>query len=206
MELLCPSCEKKLLLKLDPDVYCTTWCGTCNQEIPPEILTEAGVAADVVKRLPAWGRMATELLSIEDDWAVGDDREDAEYVKDWKAFRDETRDLLARLRQHVPAGTNVFGAPKPPDWTDEEIVKWRRQRQRESYLYHFGYQSGARHVEQEAGLPLDDGDELPVDYPVMCVTPSEKKLYRSGFVLGTQTGTFDRELYLEFLAKLKGKK
>lgn len=203
VEVLCPSCEKKLLLKLDPDVYCAAWCGTCGQEVPPETLLEGGVAKEVVDRIEPWGRKARELLEAGDDMAVGGERTDEEYIRDWKTLRDETVDLLRDLRAHVPAGTKVFGTPKPPEWSDSEILHWRRQREREGLLYSYGYQMGARWVEKEGGLPLEEADALPIDYPVACVTPSEKERYRQGFVLGSSMGNFDADLYAEITARLK---
>ncbi len=206
MELLCPSCEKKLLLKLEPEVYCTTWCGSCGQEVPPETLTDAGVPEELITRIGPWGRKVRELLDVYDDLMVGGDRTDDAYLLDWKALRDETVEMLARLRQHLPSGTRVFGTPKPPEWSDAEILHWRRQREREGLLHSYGYQLGARWVEQEGGLPLDETDKLPTSYPVACVTPSEKERFREGFVLGSRSGTFDSEMYTGILARLHARK
>ena len=206
MEILCPSCEKKLLLKLHPELHCSIWCGTCQQEIPPETLTEGGAPSELIARIDAWGPKARDLLEVEDEGVVGGDRSDEEYVRNWNRLRDETVELLRALREFLPAGTNVFGAPKPPDWKDEEIVHWRRQREREGLLYSFGFQLGARNVEEEGGLPLDDADSLPIPYPTACVTPSERKRFHAGFAAGSRTGPFDSDLFAEIQAKLRGRK
>jgi hypothetical protein len=205
MELLCPSCEKKLLLKLLPDPYCALWCGSCDQEVPPESLTDAGVPKELAAEAQAWGAKARDILGTdEDDAEVGGDLPDAEYVRSWRRLCEETADLLHRLRKFVPAGTNAFGAPKPPDWPDAEILKWRKARQREGLLHLYGFQLGARYVEQEGGVPLDDGASLPVPYPNLCVTKVEKDRFREGFILGTRTGVFDGSMYTEILARLRG--
>lgn len=182
------------------------WCGGCDQEVPPETLTEGGAPKELVLRVEAWGPKAMAILEVEDEGTVGGERTDSEYVEDWKSLRDETATLLRELRQFLPAGTNVFGAPKPPDWKDEEILHWRRQREREGLLYSYGFQLGARNVEEEGGLPLDEGDSLPVPFPIACVTPSERQRFHSGFAAGTRAGTFDDDLFAEIQTKLHGRK
>ncbi|MBI2901114.1 MAG: hypothetical protein HYY17_13090 [Planctomycetes bacterium] len=207
MEILCPSCEKKLYLKLQPEFHCSLWCGTCEQEVPPETLTDAGAPAGLLARIGPWADRVRDLLDVGDEMAVGGTRGDDEYVREWKALRDETVSLFAELKRFVPVGTKVFGAPRvPTEWSDAEILRWRRQREREGLLHSYGYQVGARYVEHEGGLPLDDGDGLPIPYPAACVTDSEKTRFLEGFILGTRDGSYDQEIYAGIVTRLRGRK
>ena len=196
MDILCPSCEKRLLLRLHAESYCNSWCGNCGSEIPPESLLEAGVPKSLVEKLIPWGRSVQDLLNIEDEAGVGGDRSDADYVKAWKALRDGTEEIMNAFRTFLPTGTAAFGPAKPPHWSDEEILRWRRQRERESLLFNYGYQEGARFVSQ-GGVPMTEGEKLPVEFPGACITTSEKKRYQNGFLLGTQMGDFDETLFAE---------
>lgn len=202
METICPSCEKRLLVRLHAESYCNTWCGGCGTEVPPETLLEAGVPGPLVARLEPWGRAVRDLLEIEDGEGVGGDRTDPDYVAAWKALRDDTEELLKSFRPFLPTGTAAFGPAKPPHWSDAEIVRWRRQREREGCLFTYGYQQGARFVFR-GGTPMDEGDSLPVEFPGACVTSSEKKRYESGFLMGTRMGDFDAALHGEIEERIR---
>ncbi len=203
MDILCPSCEKRLLLRLHAETYCNTWCGHCGTEIPPETLSESGIPATLIDQLEPWGRTVRDLLEVEveDEEGVGGDRTDADFIKAWKALRDGTEDLLKKFRTFLPTGTAAFGPAKPPHWSDAEIIRWRRQREREGILFSYGYQQGARFVSQ-GGAPMREGEKLPIEFPGACVTSSERTRYQGGFLLGTQVGDFDQALYGEIEERL----
>ena len=155
----------------------------------------------MIDKLEPWGRTVLDLLEVEDEAGVGGERTDVDYVKAWKALRDGTEKLLKQFRPFLPTGTAAFGPAKPPHWADEEIVRWRRQREREGLLISYGYHQGARFV-SKGGIPMSEGESLPIEFPGACVTKSERKRYEGGFRLGSQMGNFDKALHEEIEKRL----
>jgi hypothetical protein len=180
----CPSCKAPLALRLLPDWYSWAECASCYHPIRTEFLANAGIPQPLIQGLDDWARRSPKLTGIGIDSDFGTGLDDERYLADWKALRDETRTLVAELRTYFEAQADVLiELFEGRSWTDDEIVRWRRQKRRLKLIEEYGGLFGSHYV--DIGNPrLREGEPLPIPYPDGFASEEERQHFRSGFELG----------------------
>jgi hypothetical protein len=189
----CPNCGAALRLRMFASIDLCMICDACNQGVPAEFLVRSGLPEPLLQKLERWARRSWNITDFTEPGARGPNPDDREYVVMWRDLRGETRNLVAELGRYVEVHavvvSEVYEIRSPEAWTDEEILRWRHQRQRLKGIGDYGVLIGARHFELGNPRPAQ-ANLLDIEDPEGLRSKEERTTFRGGFLLASIFGSW----------------
>ena len=130
-----------------------------------------------------WEHRCPEMTGVGRNSNLGPSPDDTQFIEAWRQARIETRELLDGWGWYVEVvcdrATQVFDARPDDEWTDAEIVGWRRWLLRSHRISHYGDLLGAHYLDVGGGRPKDL-HTLPIPNPPASSLPTRRGRSGSG--------------------------
>jgi len=122
--------------------------------------------------------------------------EDRPYVLAWRQVCREAKDLVTELGKYfdVRLLDDVCGRRTPEEWSEAEILRYRRDGEHGRRIGDYAILIGARYI--DAGNPPPAG-KLPIPYPEWLSAEDDRENFRASFFFGTIFGSWARPGQLE---------